>query len=246
MRRMTTATTLVLALLATVPAAAQWPPERTHNLKVFPKDIEVRELIGNMRQFSFALGVRCQHCHEGEEGQPLPSIDFASDAREAKKKTRTMLRMVEAINGDLLDGLEGRSGVEVRCVTCHRGQAKPELIQDLVARQMEAEGFEAAAARYRELREESYGSHTFDFSEWPLNNLGESLARGGRFQDGAQLLELNAEFHPDSAYLHQLLGEVRFRMDDKEGAIAAFERSLELSPENPRAKQRLEELRGEE
>ena len=245
MRRTTTAA-LILALLAALPAAAQWPPEKTHNLEVFPKDVEVRELIGAMRQFSFALGVRCQHCHEGEPDQPLPTIDFASDAREAKGKAREMLRMVEAINGDFLAGLESSTGVEVRCVTCHRGQAKPELIEDLVARQMEAEGFEAAAARYRELREEKYGSHTFDFSEWPLNNLADGMARGGKLAEAAQLLELNAEFHSESAYLHHLLGEIRYRLEDKEGAIAAFERSLELAPENPQAKQRLEELRAEE
>jgi hypothetical protein len=35
--------------------------------------------MGNMRGFSFSLGVRCQFCHAGKEGNKLDQMDFASD-----------------------------------------------------------------------------------------------------------------------------------------------------------------------
>src|SRR5689334_9343871 len=56
------------------------------NLKVFPKDISRADLLFNMKFFSQSLGVRCTFCHVGEEGKPLSTVDFASDAK-AKKLT---------------------------------------------------------------------------------------------------------------------------------------------------------------
>ena len=61
-----------------------------------------------MRGFSRALGVRCQYCHVGEEGQPLSEFDFASDDNPNKDRAREMLRMLGTVN-DHLDKIE-RSG----------------------------------------------------------------------------------------------------------------------------------------
>src|SRR5262245_49913333 len=72
------------------------PPYK--NLKVFPKDISQQQLLGNMKGFAQALGVRCIHCHVGAEGQPLSTFDFASDAKPQKATARKMLAMVHRIN----------------------------------------------------------------------------------------------------------------------------------------------------
>ena len=48
--------------------AAPQIPEKFENLQFFPKDIARDSLINIMRGFSFALGVRCQHCHTGGDG----------------------------------------------------------------------------------------------------------------------------------------------------------------------------------
>ena len=53
-------------------ARAQLRTEFT-NLEVLDPDIEQGELLGYMRDFSQHLGVRCQYCHVGEDGQPLGS-----------------------------------------------------------------------------------------------------------------------------------------------------------------------------
>ncbi len=245
MRRLSAATVPVIAVLlalAGAPAGAQWPPE-VKNLQVLPKDSEFRELMTTMRGFTNALGVRCQHCHMGEEGQRLSEFDFASDEREAKKKARVMLKMTRTINAAIQTGFgDERAGVEVRCVTCHRGTQHPEMIEGVVLARLDEEGLEAAAARYRELREEHYGGHTYDFGEGPLNKLSEEIGLGGRLDEAVGLLELNLEFNPDSSWAYSLLGEARFRQEDLVGARKGFEKALELEPENSFARRRLEEM----
>ncbi len=121
---------LILALLdAALPVQAQIPESFT-NLKVFPKDIPKRQLIDTMKGFTQALGVRCQFCHVGQ-GDDLATFDFASDDKEHKQIAREMLRMVSEINKSFIAKLPAESEPRqtVTCMTCHRGQAAPEVQQ---------------------------------------------------------------------------------------------------------------------
>src|SRR5690348_1187915 len=104
------------------PTAAAEPQFK--NLQVFPKDITRDQLFGNMKGFSQALGVRCVHCHVGEEGKPLSTFDFASDAKWQKQTARKMLTMVHRINSEDF-GVKEFKDVKVTCFTCHRGATKP-------------------------------------------------------------------------------------------------------------------------
>ena len=72
---------LVILSVAIAPVAAQIPDEFT-NLKVLPKEISRRELVSIMRGFAGALGVRCKHCHVGENPDSFEGYDFASDDPE--------------------------------------------------------------------------------------------------------------------------------------------------------------------
>lgn len=94
------------------------------NLKVFPKDIPQQQLVSNMKFFAQSLGVRCVHCHVGEEGKPLSTFDFASDAKKEKLIARKMLAMVHRINSEDF-GIKDPKEVKVTCFTCHRGATKP-------------------------------------------------------------------------------------------------------------------------
>src|SRR6266545_5004524 len=89
------------ALAAPAVAAAQapgrFPPDSLVNVKVIPKNTPVIQVIGMMRNFASALGVRCQYCHIGQEGQPLAQFDFAKDEKRTKLTARQMMRMVEEI-----------------------------------------------------------------------------------------------------------------------------------------------------
>jgi photosynthetic reaction center cytochrome c subunit len=109
------------AALAQPPFAL--PPFK--NLKVFPKDISRAELLGNMKFFAQSLGVRCTYCHVGEEGKPLATFDFASEAKDHKTIARDMIRMADHINQDHLPKILVDPEAKVSCFTCHRGSTKP-------------------------------------------------------------------------------------------------------------------------
>ena len=77
-----------------------------------------------MKFFAQSLGVRCTFCHVGQEGQPLSTYDFASDAKREKQTARAMLVMVHKINKDEF-GVTDFGNVKVTCFTCHRGATHP-------------------------------------------------------------------------------------------------------------------------
>ena len=197
---------LVLGMAALAPAQI---PEKFENLQFFPKDMEQRALIDRMRDFSGALGVRCEFCHAGEGGPELLNMDFASDDKETKRTARRMLVMVAAIQKDYVANLGRSQSIQVGCFTCHHGVARPEPLEVVIGDALESSGIDAAIDRYRSLRKEHYGSAAYDFGESPLNRLGERLLRAGKKDAALALLELNREFHPDSAWLRHLLEEVR-------------------------------------
>ncbi|HET7708489.1 MAG TPA: c-type cytochrome [Sphingomicrobium sp.] len=98
------------------------PPHK--NVKIYPADLPRAQLLANMRLFSQSLGVRCTYCHVGQEGQPLSTFDFATDAKPPKAVARRMLLMTRAINQQHF-GVTDFANVKVTCFTCHRGSTKP-------------------------------------------------------------------------------------------------------------------------
>ena len=230
-------------------ASAQLPDKFT-NLKVLSKDISKEDLIETMRGWSGALGVRCEHCHE--DAPPGTRPDFASDAKWEKRTARAMFHMVAALNQDYLARLEARptvSGTEappairVECITCHRGLARPENIDSVVANVLVRSGPDAAIERYKELRERYLTSGSYDFSDRPLDALGERMLSAGKGSQVLPLLEMNVQDNPKSGAALYVLGEARLAAGDRERALEAFESSLALDPHNPRIRRRIEELK---
>jgi len=229
---------IAAAWLAVASAAAQMPDKFT-NLKVLPKEIGKRELTDVMRGFSSALGVRCDHCHmESEKGD-----DFATDDLEPKKIARSMMKMTQDLNAKLPTVTGRPSPLEVRCVTCHRGLAKPEGLDQVLAGVAEKEGVGAVAAKYKELREKYYGSGSYDFGPQTLNDLARRQAEQKKDLDGAiALAKLNIEYNPKAAASHVILGQFYVAKGDKDAALASVKRALEIDPANRFAKQALERL----
>ncbi len=236
---------VLLPLLLPARARAQLP-EKFTNLKVLPKDISRRDLIGTMRGFAMALGVRCNACHVGEEGQPFSSWDFASDDKAMKRKARVMLRMVHEINAQYLAHLPHRRtpNVTVDCMTCHRGVRRPEPIDQIVEQTIEDQGIDSALARYRTLRKEYYGAASYDFSDRPLIELAQRLGRADQANDALRILQLSVELDPQSAQSWFTMGQIHERAGDKQAAIDAYEKTLEISPDFRSARQRLDALKG--
>jgi len=221
-----------------VPAALM-AQERTdvfadpQNLKVLPSDISSADLGNTMKGFAMGLGVRCNDCHVGEPDAPLHTYDFASDEKQMKQKARVMLEMIAEINTNQLarlDDVEPAPRVEVRCVTCHRGQAKPKLIQDVLDEQLAEHGVDAAVAHYKKLREDFHGSHSYDFSEFTLPMYAQGLAESGQVAEAAVLAKLNTENFPDSYYSFFVLAEASAANGDTEAARKSYERAMEISP----------------
>ncbi len=236
----------ILAGTAAGPAAQEERSDETKNLQYFPKGTKRSELIPQMRQFSFALGVPCTHCHGTKEqtGFDLRGVDFSLDIKPTKMVARDMLRMVDEINSNLLPKISQRSdlNLKVTCFTCHSGMPLPDTVEARVRRMIDKEGLEAAIADYRKLRERYYGSAAYNFKEQPLVEVAAELRRDGKFDAAVAISRLNLEFVPDSMQSKFQLAEAYAASGDKENARRIFQELLEANPDNPRLKQRIEEL----
>ncbi len=238
---------LLAAVCLAVPAGATAQiPHKFKNLKVLPKDISRRELIATMRGFADGLGVRCSACHVRKAGEPRPSFDFASDKKAMKRDARVMLRMVRAINGSYLPKLPQRDtpNVAVTCKTCHRGVRRPEPIGQIVDETIRHEGLDSAVARYRALRKDYYGASSYDFTDRPLLRLAERLARNKQPDDALRLLQLAIEYNPRSALSYFTIGTIREGQGEKQDAIDAYKKTLQLAPRFRPARERLDSLGG--
>jgi hypothetical protein len=129
------------AAILTAPSTAQPPagtpappskqefvwPARITNARVLPAEIGAERLRATMVGFARSLGVRCTFCHVGQEGAPLSTLDFASDANPHKDIARGMIRMAQRLNETDLPAILGASQApRVTCFTCHRGSSHPE------------------------------------------------------------------------------------------------------------------------
>lgn len=248
---------LALCLLAPGRSLEAQIPEKFENLQVLPKDISRGELMQVMRSFALGLGVRCSHCHVGEEGRPLSTYDFPSDDKAPKRMARVMMRMARDINQvyltqlDTISHTHGGGGeshthagsrIEVQCVTCHRGQPRPQSLETVLRQAIADSGVETAVRTYRELKDRYYGGFSYDFRERPLNTIAQELLRQDRAQDALAILALNLETNPESAQAYQLEGDAHLALGHRDAALASYRKALERQPNNPPLRARVDSL----
>ena len=236
-----------LLLPAVAPAQGKFPPDSFTNLKVLPKNIDQRTLINTMREFALGLGVRCTYCHVApHDDAPLDSVAFAKDDKRTKRVARVMMHMVMHINGEHLQEVPERPKplLEVRCATCHRGVARPRLLDDDMTLTLADSGLDAAVRRYRDLRQRYYGSGSYDFREGVLIEVARGEARAGRPDNAIGLLNLNAEFNPQSAATPAALGDTYLAKGDTATAIANYRTALSRDSTFGPARFRLRQLTG--
>lgn len=239
---------LAIAVLAIAQAGApdtvrgQIPSEFT-NLQVLPEDISRAQLVGIMRNFAGALGVRCNTCHVGDDPSDFTGYDFASDDKELKRVARAMMEMGREINGPLLAATGREDRVRVQCSTCHRGIRRPIPLTDEILNAVREDGVGAAEARYRELREQYYGRAAYDFGQGSLNMVTETLAREGDADAALAMIALNIEHNPEEHWPYMLQAQVLAQSGDRDAAIASAEKALELDPGNEFYAQQIERLK---
>ena len=244
MRAVRLAAMTIVAFSIAVPVRAQIPDE-FKNLRFLPEDITRDSLLIIMRDFSFALGVRCQYCHVGGDGRSFEGVEFDKDDDPDKRKARFMLRLVANLNTQVLPLVPERDDppLMIECKTCHRGQPRPFLLKQQMRLVIEQHGVDSAVALYRTAREQLGMSGSYDFGEWETNVLAEGLKRDGRLEDAVAIYMLNAEYHPESISIQASLGSLFEQLDDVDNAIRHYERILEIRPNHRGAQAKLDSLR---
>jgi hypothetical protein len=238
-------TGVLSALCAAAPAVAQapgrWPPDSLVNTQVYPRATPVSQVIGQMRNMTSWLGVRCQYCHIGEEGLPLERFDFASDDKRTKRTAREMMRLVEAINRDHLTRVPERPQppLDVTCETCHRGVPRPVPLHQLMVDVASTSGADSAVRAYRSLRERYYGRAAYDFSEPSLGIAAFRLGRAGKFDEAFTLMRLNEELFPGSSVQYVFRGNIHLMRSDTAAAAEAFREAIRRDSTNQEARGRL-------
>lgn len=234
---------VALPALLRAQATHKFPPDSLENVDVIPRSTPVQQVLGTMRGFAGALGVRCSHCHVGEEGKPLTTYDFPSDDKTPKDIARQMMRMVAEINRRL-DTLPDREpeGLQVTCMTCHRGYVRPVPLATLMTETATTSGLDSATRAYRALRTRYYGSDAFNFSERSLNEAALRLARDQHPAEAAGMLALNEEFYPSAASIASARGNIALLQGDTTAARAAFREALRRDPNDREAQGRLRDL----
>lgn len=88
------------------------------NIKLF-KNVTAERMLGIMNeQWSKALGVGCNHCHNVNK--------WSDEAKNDKQLARDMAAMTNKINKELLQtmkGLDEKSSIN--CTSCHNGRKHP-------------------------------------------------------------------------------------------------------------------------
>jgi hypothetical protein len=241
--RLALAATLALGSGLAAQTPRKFPPDSLVNVRVLPGETPVTQLIGTMRNFTSYLGVRCQYCHVGEEGQPLEEFDFASDEKRTKLVARQMIQMVEEINRRL-DTIPGRitPGLQVTCGTCHHGLSRPLPLSALIETLAASAGADSAIRAYKALRTRYYGSDAYNFGEGSLNIAAFRLGRASRFPEAFALLGLNEELFPGSSGMYVFRGNISLMQGDTTSAGAAYREAIRRDPQNEEAKGRLKSI----
>ena len=235
----------VAPLLAQPPAGPDGSPPPPKNLQVLPKDWSRDQVTAVMRGFTNALGVRCTHCHVGQDGNPQ-SMEYASDDKHEKDAARQMLKMVNTINTDFVSKVaEGDATALVRCESCHRGRAHPPRpLADLLAETAASQGADAAVAKYAEMRTESLESGQYDFRARSVLNAARRLQDEKQAEAATALLKGAVALFPNSADVAATLGMALLQGGDRDGARTQFDRALSIDPKHGQAQQGLRRLQG--
>jgi hypothetical protein len=244
MRRLAAMAATAAIIIAPVLCGAQtppkFPPDSLVNTRVIPRATPVINVIGTMRNFTSYLGVRCQYCHVGEEGQPLTQFNFVSDQKRTKLVAREMMRMVDDIN-HRLDSLPGRAspGLQVTCNTCHRGTSRPVPLAVLITDAATSAGADSATRAYHSLRDRYYGRDAFDFGEGSLNTAAFRLGVAKKYDEAFAMLRLNEELFPGSSGMYVFRGNINLMKADTVAAETAFREAVRRDSTNAEAKGRL-------
>jgi tetratricopeptide (TPR) repeat protein len=119
----------------------------------------------------------------------------------------------------------------------------PRTLDLVVLESVKNDGAEAGISRYRYLREQYYGSGSYDFGPMVLVDVATTLAEShGNTEAALEMLNLNTEMNPDHSTSYYMKSQIQVLTGDKDGAVANTRKALELDPENEAARKLLDQL----
>jgi len=113
-------------------------------------------------------------------------------------------------------------------------------IGEVLARTVDSAGAEAAVGRYRELKEKNPGDYNFAVDQITL--AANRLLQHRRFPEALALFRLAAEESPKETVVQARIGEIHAAMGNRDAALAAYRKALELAPQNPEAIEMVQRL----
>ena len=113
-------------------------------------------------------------------------------------------------------------------------------IAEPLAATIAASGIDAAGKQYHDLKAANLATYNFDERE--LNDLGYQFIRAKKFKEAIGIFQLNVEAYPQSSNVYDSLGEAYMDDGDKAPAIANYQKSLQLNPNNAGAVEMLRKL----
>lgn len=93
------------------------------------------------------------------------------------------------------------------------------------------------------IKNEDLNESSFDLSESGINRLGYLLMSEERNREALLIFKLNTELYPEGFNTYDSYGECLLDLGEKESAIDAYRKSLELNPKNTNAKKVIDELK---
>lgn len=121
---------------------------------------------------------------------------------------------------------------------------KPETtFNDLTAEATSGRDISVFIQKYREFK--TNPQHRFVNTESPINQFGYFLLNGKRVNDAIEIFKLNVEFYPNSANVHDSLGDALQAAGRKDEAIKSYEKALLIDPNYPSSLESLRKLKGQ-
>ncbi len=105
----------------------------------------------------------------------------------------------------------------------------------------EEEGVDAGLQKYKELKADD----TYALREFEMNRIGYELLQNGKTKEAIEVFKINVAEFPDSWNTYDSLGEGYMEDGQREKAIANYEKSIEMNPQNENGKKMLAKIRAQ-
>ncbi len=164
------------------------------------------------------------HEERGLNIHRVPTFIFYKDGEELGRIVESPITSLETDMAQLLNGVPTTARYAV-------ANALGDMFQAKGAAYVEENIKEIARKYYREARSSS-----------ELNTYGYVLKDANKLDEARCIFKLNTLLFPKVANTHDSLGELYFELEDKENALACYEKALELEPKNEHVQEMIEKI----